>query len=76
MNIVEKAIKKESTQVKLAAKISELTQKTCTQPNIATWKKKGYFPSYAAHAIVAGVFNNEISIYEACPEIWRVISNG
>ncbi len=76
MNIVEQAIERTGGQVKLAERLTTLTGHKYTQPHVANWKKAGYFPADVAGIIAGYIFNNEISAYEACPSIKRVVSNG
>jgi len=76
MNIVEQAIERIGGQVKLAEKLTGLTTHPYTQPHIANWKKTGHFPPDIAGVIATHIFNNEISVFEACPTIKRAVSNG
>ena len=80
MNIVEKAIARVGGQVKLAAQLTEITAHPYTQPHVAHWKRKGYFPSDVAMVVAGHIFNNEITAYDACPKIKRAVkrylSNG
>ena len=76
MNIVEQAIERSGGQVRLAEKLTELTTHPYTQPHISNWKKTGHFPPDIAAVVVRFVFDNEISLFEACPTIKRAVSNG
>ena len=73
MNIVERAILKAGSQEELSKKLTELTGHKYQQGHIAYWKRTGWFPADLANLVAAEIFMGEITAYEACPKIRRVI---
>ncbi len=76
MNIVLKAIDRIGSQQKLADKLTQITGHPYKQGHIGYWKNNGQFPADLANIVAAEIFMGEITAYEACPSIKRVVSNG
>lgn len=76
MNIVDKAITRTGGQNKLSAKLKLLTGHPYKQAHVAYWKANGQFPADLANIVASEIFGNEITAFEACPSIKRLVSNG
>lgn len=73
MNIVEQAVVRVGSQVKLAEQLSEITGHPYKQPHIANWKRVGYFPADVASVVARFIFDNEVSTFDICPAIKRPV---
>ena len=69
MNIVDRAIERCQSQLKLAERLSEITGHDYKQGHVSYWKNTGYFPADLAHVIAEQLFQGEITAFEACPKI-------
>jgi len=74
MNIVEKAVKKVGSQVKLAKLLTEMTGHKYQQGHVGYWKRTGYFPADLAVLVARELFDNEYSPSEICPKIKRSVA--
>ncbi len=74
MNIVEQAVKRAGNQTKLAAALAKLTGHPYRQGHVSHWLKTGCFPADLARVVATGIFDGEITVYEACPNIKRLVA--
>ena len=74
MNIVEQAIERHGSQAIVAEKLSQLTGHEYKQPHVAYWKRVGGFPAEIAGVVASGLFDHEISAFDASPKIKRAVA--
>lgn len=75
MNIVEQAIERSGgTTVTLAKKLTRLTGHNYKVSHIVYWREIERFPADIANVVASEIFAGEITAYEACPSIKRVVS--
>ena len=74
MNIVEQAIQRVGSQSELSKRLTKLSGHPYKQGHVTYWLTIGRFPADLANLVAAEIFAGEISAYEACPSIKRVVN--
>jgi len=72
-NVVLRAIEKVGTQAELSRRLTRLSGHAYEQGHISYWKKTGRFPADLATIVANEIFAGDITPYEACPRIKRVV---